>query len=293
MTENLEVGSDYSGVGAFDQALLRMGVNYKKAFACDFDYFARMTYILNFGTEKDIELSKDKLHKFYSDNVKKIVLSDSIPGPEENKILSDANEFAKKFSFYYPFNVYDREIPKKSLGFYMTTPPCQSFSLAGKRKGKEDLRGVLFFNSLEFIEVNRPRYFIFENVKGLLSDDKQDKKAKYGRTFQEWLNYLGGKSVNGVPTFFPYEDSVPYHIYHDVLNAKKYGVPQNRERVFIIGIRDDCDNNFSFPKPFPLIKRLKDCLSKNVDEKYFLSEKMIKWLFSHSEKSKSQAKAFL
>jgi site-specific DNA-cytosine methylase len=141
----------------------------------------------------------------------------------------------------------------------------------------------LFFNSLEFIQKNQPRYFMFENVKGLLSDDKVDKKAEFGRTFQEWINYLGGKSVNGVHTFFPYEDSVPYHIYFQVLNAKEYGVPQNRERIFIIGIRDDEDNTFIFPKTFPLEKRLKDVLEPIVDDKYFLSEKMLEYFESRAD----------
>jgi DNA (cytosine-5)-methyltransferase 1 len=150
----------------------------------------------------------------------------------------------------------------------MFSPPCQAFSLAGKRLGKEDKRGILFFNSYEFIQVNKPRYFIFENVKGLLSDDE-------GKTFQEWVNMLGGKSVNGVPIIFPYEESVPYHLYWKVLNAKDYGVPQNRERVFLIGIRDDEDNNFRFPLEETLTKRLKDVLEENVDEKYFLSEAAI------------------
>jgi len=150
----------------------------------------------------------------------------------------------------------------------MTSPPCQAFSLAGKRLGKDDKRGILFFNSHEFIQVNKPRFFIFENVKGLLSDDN-------GKTFQEWVNMLGGKSVNGVPVIFPYEDSVPYHIYWKVLNAKHHGVPQNRERVFLIGIRDDQDNIFQFPKEEHLNKRLKDVLESDVDDKYFLSEDKI------------------
>ena len=118
--------------------------------------------------------------------------------------------------------------------------------MAGKREGS-----VLFYNSHEFITKNKQRYFIFENVKGLLSHEK-------GRTFQIWLDMLGGKSVNGNPVIFPREDSTPYHIYHQVLNAKHYGVPQNRERVFIVGIRDDADNIFQFPKPFHLAKKLKD-----------------------------------
>jgi DNA (cytosine-5)-methyltransferase 1 len=220
----VRVGSDFSGVGAFDQALIRLGLDYKTIFACDMDKFARDTFIHNYG-EPD----------------------------------------------YYPTNVYDREIPKKSLDIYMTSPPCQAFSLAGKRLGKEDKRGILFFNSHEFIQVNKPRFFIFENVKGLLSDDG-------GRTFQEWVNLLGGKSVNGLPVLFPCEESVPYHLYWQVLNAKKHGVPQNRERVFLVGIRDDLDNKFQFPKEEHLSKRLKDMLEKNVEEKYFLSEKMINYI---------------
>ena len=217
----IKVGSDFSGVGAFNQALNRLGIEYNEIFACDMDKYARQTFIHNYGEPK-----------------------------------------------YYPTNVYEREIPSESLDIYMTSPPCQAFSLAGKRLGKNDKRGILFFNSLEFIEKNKPRFFIFENVKGLLSDDN-------GKTFSEWVNFLGGKSVNGSPILFPYADSVPYDLYWKVLNAKHHGVPQNRERVFLIGIRDDKDNNFSFPSEEHLTKRLKDVLESEVDEKYFLSEKMV------------------
>ena len=176
---------------------------------------------------------------------------------------------------YYPEDVYEREITKESLDIYMTSPPCQSFSLAGKREGKNSDKGVLFFNSHEFIKTNKPRFFIFENVKGLLSDDN-------GRTFQEWLNYLGGKSVNGLPMLFKDENAVDYHIYWKVLNSKKHGVPQNRERVFIIGIRDDQDNGFTFPKEEHLTKKLKDVLENEVDKKYFLSDNAINRL-CHNE----------
>lgn len=303
MEKQLKVGSDYSGVGAFDQALDRLGVSYDKLFACDFDYNARLTYVLNFGTEQDLQIALSKEHKMFCDGMEFIILGYSeqkqidsflrwckklsIDGSDlETKKWNfsiAADDFATTFSFYYPFNVYDREIPEESLDIYMTSPPCQAFSLAGKRLGKADIKGILLFNSLEFIEKNRPKNFIFENVKGLLSDDKTNKKAQYGNTFQEWINYLGGKSVNGNPTFFPYEDSVPYHIYFKVLNAKDFGVPQNRERIFIIGIRDDEDNNFQFPKEFPLEKRLKDILEPVVDEKYFLSDKMLDYLTSRKD----------
>jgi len=217
----LKVGSDFSGVGAFEVALGRLGIDYKVVFACDIDKYARQTYLANH------------------------------PAPE-----------------YFPHDVYDRDIPKEPLDLLMTSPPCQSFSLAGKRGGESDDRGVLFYNSHAFIKQNRPRFFIFENVKGLLSDDE-------GKTFQRWLDYLA-KSINGNAMLFPHPESVGYHVYWQVLNSKNFGVPQNRERVFIIGIRDDEDNGFNFPKGVPLEYRLKDILESKVPKKYFVSERALK-----------------
>ncbi|MCP4055490.1 MAG: hypothetical protein GY739_21110, partial [Mesoflavibacter sp.] len=114
-------------------------------------------------------------------------------------------------------------------------------------------------------------------------DNKKDAKDNIGQTFQSWITLLGGKSVNGEGVLFPHENSVPYHIYWQVLNAKHYGVPQNRERVFIIGIRDDEDNHFRFPKKQHLTKRLKDVLEDNVDEKYFLSEKLLSGIIRYNK----------
>jgi DNA (cytosine-5)-methyltransferase 1 len=227
----LKVGSDFSGVGAFNQSLIRLGINYEEVFACDMDKYARQTFIHNYGKPK-----------------------------------------------YYPKNVYNRNIPKESLDIYMSSPPCQSFSLAGKRKGEKDDRGILFYNTHEFISKNKPRFFIIENVKGLLSDDG-------GKTFQRWIDYLAGKSVNGNSVMFPMEETTPYHVYYDVLNAKSYGIPQNRERVFIVGVRDDKDNHFRWPKPVPLTKRLKDVLESNVDEKYYLSDKMLELISYNGKKN--------
>lgn len=224
----IEVGSDFSGVGAFDQALIRLKIPYKTVYSCDMDKYARKTFIHNYGEPK-----------------------------------------------YYPENVYDRKIPENSLDIYMTSPPCQAFSLAGKRKGEDDDRGVLFYNSHEFIQKNKPRYFIFENVKGLLSDDG-------GKTFERWCQYLGGKSINGNYNLFPLKEAAPYHIYYKVLNAKNYGVPQNRERIFIIGIRDEEDNTFRFPKEERLTKRLKDVLEDDVNEKYYLSDRILKNIIRYS-----------
>lgn len=240
----INIGSDFSGIGAFDFACDRVlgSENINNVFACDMDKFARESYLANHAA----------------------------PG-------------------YYPVNVYDREIPSNPLDIYMTSPPCQGFSIAGNRKGS-----ILFFNSHEFIQVNKPRYFIFENVKGLLSHekDKNNKDQEIGSTFQNWVNWLGGKSVNGLPVLFPDENAVPYHIYWTILNSKEHGVPQNRERVFIVGIRDDGDNVFQWPRNEPLEKRLKDILETDVPDKYFLSDENISKLIQYETKSKEKGNGF-
>lgn len=220
MIKTIKVGSDFSGVGAFEYALKRIEedgtLQFENLFACDLDKFARQTFIENHGEP-----------------------------------------------IYYPKDVYDRKIPAEPLDLYMTSPPCQSFSVSGNRGGKDDKRGILFFNSLEFIRENNPRFFIFENVKGLCNHDE-------GRTFSEWTNLLGGKSLNGNPVLFPYDGAVNYHLYWTVLNSKDFNIPQNRERVFLVGIRDDEDNNFKWPAAVHLEKRLKDILETDVSDEFFL-----------------------
>lgn len=162
----------------------------------------------------------------------------------------------------------------EKLDLYVAGFPCQAFSMAGKRLGFEDTRGTLFFNVAEFIKINQPKVFILENVKGLLSHDS-------GRTFETIKSVLSdnGGTINGQTQIPFYEDGLGYHIYFQVLNTKEHGIPQNRERIFIIGFKDF--REFSFPKNEPLKLKLKDLLQSEVDEKYFLSEKMIKVLTHH------------
>lgn len=148
--------------------------------------------------------------------------------------------------------------------------PCQSFSLAGKRLGELDKRGLLFYDFYRYVDVQRPKVFIIENVKGLLSDNS-------GKTFQNWLLLLGD-SVNGHHQMFNHPDSLGYNLHWTVLNSKDFGVPQNRERVFIVGIRNDLPNSFRFPAATRLTVRLKDILEPVVDEKFYLSDKMLNYL---------------
>ena len=140
--------------------------------------------------------------------------------------------------------------------------PCQDISLAGKQKGmfNEDgtlTRSGLFFKALDIIECVKPKIAIAENVKALTS-------KKFTEEFKIVLDSL---------------EKAGYHNYWKVLNANDYGIPQNRERVFIVSIRKDIDHYmFEFPKPYILEKRLKDFLEPYVDEKYYLSDKMISYI---------------
>lgn len=133
--------------------------------------------------------------------------------------------------------------------------PCQDISAAGKQRGFEDkdgnrTRSGLFFEALRIIEETRPLYAIAENVKALTS-------KKFEKEFKAVLDSLDGAGYNN---------------YWAVLNAKDYGIPQNRERVFIVSIRKDIDKGwFKFPEKMPLNIRVKDILENSVDEKYYIN----------------------
>ena len=161
--------------------------------------------------------------------------------------------------------------------------PCQAFSMAGKRGGFDDTRGTLFYDALRYLQEHRPRYFIAENVKGLISHDNR-------KTFRTILDCLS-KTENYQFQLAPF-DNLDYHVHYKVLNTKDFGVPQNRERIFIIGIRDDEDNNFTFPKPFYLENKLKDLLENDVDDKYYLKDETVKKLNEYNKRNKENGNGF-
>lgn len=137
--------------------------------------------------------------------------------------------------------------------------PCQPFSIAGKGLGFADTRGTLFFNIEQILRAKRPRAFLLENVKRLVSHDG-------GRTFGLIKNTL---------------TDIGYNIHYRVLNSLRYGgVPQKRERIYIVGFLDDL--SFSFPEPLEVYRPLSEILLKDeeVDESFFLSQAMLEKRFS-------------
>ncbi|MEA1956201.1 MAG: DNA cytosine methyltransferase [Campylobacterota bacterium] len=128
--------------------------------------------------------------------------------------------------------------------------PCQAFSIAGNRKGFDDTRGTLFFDVARIAKYHKPRVLFLENVKGFVGHDK-------GNTFKVVKQTL---------------EDLGYKVYSKVLNSKDYGIPQNRERIYIVAFLDN-SIKFNFPKKKILLKSIKDCLIQDIDEKYYYNNK--------------------
>ena len=171
-------------------------------------------------------------------------------------------------TFYEDVYNIDGKKYKNQIDILVGGSPCQSFSIAGKRLGTECPRGNLIYEYFRTVEESKPKIFIYENVKGFLSIDK-------GETFR-----------NFVQSF----KDLGYTVYHQVLNTKDYGVPQNRERIYIVGFKDNID--FEFQEKQELKLRLKDMLEDNVDNKYLLSEKLVSYFEKHKQEQDKKGNGF-
>lgn len=151
---------------------------------------------------------------------------------------------------------WDKDI---EVDLIMHGSPCQDFSLAGKQAGGDKgsgTRSSLMYETIRIVEKLKPKYIIWENVRNILS-------ARHKHNFDSYISKL---------------QELGYNSYYQVLNAKDFGVPQHRERVFTISIINDIDKVFIYPQKQELKIKLKDVLEDTVDEKYYLSEKMIKYI---------------
>lgn len=186
---------------------------------------------------------------------------------------SDIDKYAKQ-SYFANYKIkednwYDdvRDINGKKykgrVDILVGGSPCQSFSMVGKRKGLKDTRGTLFYEFARVVKESQPKVFIFENVKGLINHDS-------GNTFE---------------TIKATFDELGYKYFYQVLNSKNYGVPQHRERIFVIGFKDK-KVNFEFPKPIKLEYKMQDFLEDYIDTKYYLKEKGVKFVTSSKNRKK-------
>jgi DNA (cytosine-5)-methyltransferase 1 len=177
-----------------------------------------------------------------------------------------------------PFGDITKEETKRYIpdGFDLLCAgfPCQAFSIAGKRGGFEDTRGTLFFDVAEIIKRKKPKAIFLENVKGLRNHNG-------GKTLATILNVLR----NDLGYFVPEPE---------IVNAKDFGVPQNRERIYIVGFREDLGiKSFQYPKPLNKKVSFSQVKEKNVPPtKYFLSTQYLQTLFNHKARHESKGNGF-
>lgn len=199
--------------------------------------------------------------------------------------VSEWDEYAQKT---YKLNYHDefeiagditkvdeKEIPKFDIclaGF-----PCQAFSLAGKRQGFDDdykgmCRGTLFQDVVRICEYHHPKVIFCENVKGLVIHDR-------GRTFKVIQKAF---------------EQIGYTVYSQVLNSKDFGVPQNRERIYIVAFRNDIDSSkFKFPEKTNSDTKIRDIMEENtVSAKYYLSTTYLETLKRHKERHMAKGNGF-
>lgn len=179
---------------------------------------------------------------------------------KRNKVKQSylANYDISEDDFHWNVAFLDGRQYKGQVDLFVGGSPCQSFSFVGKQRGLEDTRGTLFYEYARLIKEIEPKVFIYENVRAVTTHDKGKTWGKMQQVFEE----LG------------------YDFSWEVLNAKDYGVPQNRERLFVVGFRRDLigGKSFEFPAPIPLEKTMKDLLLDNAPGGYFLPKKGVEFV---------------
>lgn len=203
-----------------------------------------------------------KLDSFGNDWDKRKTYVDSLySGLEKrNKVKQSymANYDVDDKNFHWNVAFLNGQQYRDQVDLFVGGSPCQSFSLVGKQRGLEDTRGTLFYEYARLIDEIKPKVFIYENVRAVVSHDN----GKTWKKMQEVFSELG------------------YNFSWKVLNAKDYGIPQNRERLFVVGFRNDLKltSSFSFPEPIELTKKMKDFLMDNAPGGYFLPKKGVEFV---------------
>lgn len=279
---NIKIGTVFSGIGAIEQALKRLKIEHEISFACDngnidisIDHDKELTYI---KTLDKVEQKKKYANDFYRLGTRKTNFVE---------ISYLENYTIKNNNFFYDIKLLDGTDFANKIDLYVGGSPCQSFSIIGDQAGLDDTRGTLFYDYVRVLKEVQPQVFIYENVYGLLRHDK-------GRTWSVIQDVF---------------DSLGYSYKFEVLDARDYGIPQGRRRIFVVGFKDAVrTKRFEFPKKQKLKFKMQDFLLDNlkfgdfisdrsgniklnsnegeeVEEKYYLSEKLLKYCLSPGTKN--------
>lgn len=279
--KQISIGTLFSGIGSPEQGLNRLGHPYKTLFACDngereinIDYSSEFEKIKSLQYVKE---KKDYVDDLYKANTRKTNFV-------QKSYL--ANYKVEDDLFFQDVKLLDGTDFTNKTDLLVGGSPCQSFSIAGARGGFEDTRGTLFFEYCRLVNEIKPAVFIYENVYGVLTHDS-------GKTWETMKNVFS---------------ELGYHYSYKILDARDYGIPQGRRRLFVVGFKNEENfKKFSFPEPVKLNFTMQDFLEENLaegsllsvnasltkindkkgnpDEMYFLSEKLKKYVLSPGTKN--------
>lgn len=246
----IRLATVFSGIGAPEEALRQLREEFNIVFACDNgerelddDYDKIMSDTKGFNYKKRIEY----VNKLYEKTEKINYVKQSY----------FANHNITEDRWYEDVRFINGKIFRDQVDIFVGGSPCQSFSTYGKKKGFEDTRGTLFFFYADLIKKIRPKVFIYENVPGLKTHDN-------GKTWKRIQEVFKG---------------LKYKIFIETLNSSDYGLPQNRERIFVVGFDKSLGvSEFKFPPKVPLTRKATDYLVNNVPLKYYLGQKGFEWV---------------
>ncbi len=269
----IKLATVFSGIGSVEWALKRLNVPYEIVFACDNG---------EIDLKVDEQITRDKIKSLSTLEEQKKYIDDLLINNRKRNFVKEtylANYNLSLDRFHHDVRFIDGT-KYNDIDLFVGGSPCQAFSIMGYQKGFEDTRGTLFYDYARLVKEIKPKVFIYENVQGMLKHD-------HGKTWQVIRK-----------TF----EDLDYSLNIQVLDAKDYGIPQTRRRLFVIGFRKDLNiQNFEFPLTMPLEFRLQDflqsttkfgnfksvdgniILEKNGEEipsKYFLSELVEKHVMS-------------
>ncbi|WP_373402593.1 DNA cytosine methyltransferase [Candidatus Phytoplasma solani] len=276
--QKLKVATVFSGIGAFEFALKKTNIKHEIIFACD-----NGNRNIEYNSQKELQRIKafdsidekvNYVNKLYETKTKK---------KNYVQLSYEINYDISKDRFFQDVKLLDGKCFENKIDILVGGTPCQSFSIVGLQKGFEDERGMLFFEYARIIGETKPKVFIFENVKSLLTSNKGQDFNKIEKT----ITNLG------------------YKYYYKLLKAQDYGIPQNRTRLFVVGFKNN-NVKFNFPQPVDLKFKMQDFLQENckkghfvykdgnltinnigeqVDDKYFLTSKIYNYVMSTGTKS--------
>lgn len=246
----IRLATVFSGIGAPEEALRQLNEDYEIVFACD-----NGERELDDTYDQIIEATQDMTYEERLQYVSRLYANTNKPNFVKESYF--ANHQIDDDRWYDDVRFIDGEQYEGLVDVLVGGSPCQSFSTYGKKQGFEDTRGTLFFFYANLIKEIKPKVFIYENVPGLKTHDNGHTWERIQEIFHE----------------------LEYDIFDFVLNSKDYGLPQNRERVFVVGFSQECNvHEFNEPPQVELDHTAVNYLDQNIPLSYYLGQKGFEWV---------------